>query len=490
LRVRYKTSETGKLVRQAIIYTAEDHKIDPGKVDHDAVKIIKRLESFGHEAYIVGGAVRDLLLDRSPKDFDIATDAAPGRIRKLFRNSRVIGKRFRLVHVFFAGEKIIEVSTFRARDSEGFQNLYGSMEEDAMRRDFGLNSLYFTPTRNTVIDFTDGFTDIRRRRIRPVIPLDRIFEEDPVRMIRAIKYAATTGFSLARPLKRRLKSSVELLDGVPSSRMTEEVYKILGSGYAAPILESCIRWDLLRFMVPRLAEACRSREFRKRFLGRIGELDLLLSRRDADRDVLTAYLTADYLFTATDWDPNERIAFPDGFKAIKQLIFPLSPANRHVEDALSYLLKRKRRYLRSGSITYEEDLQRAHSGVSARQEKGKKADRGDRSSGKKARGRGHNRRRQPATAGEHTFQTEAAAANGRARNPQHAKGEADSGDRTNPSKDSRHPQGAGSKNTSRRRGKRGGRQGKNQRSGEDSPGTSRKGTRHPAHAREGRDVDS
>ncbi|HUX51874.1 MAG TPA: polynucleotide adenylyltransferase PcnB, partial [Spirochaetia bacterium] len=154
--IRYKKSESGSAVKQAEVYLKEEHNLSPGRIDPDALKIIRRLKNSGHSAYIVGGAVRDLILGNKPKDFDIVTDAAPARIRKLFRNSRIIGKRFRLVHIFF-GEKLIEVSTFRAETSVGFMNVYGEIEEDVKRRDFTVNALYYDPEENTILDYHGGF---------------------------------------------------------------------------------------------------------------------------------------------------------------------------------------------------------------------------------------------------------------------------------------------------------------------------------------------
>ncbi|THB64171.1 MAG: polynucleotide adenylyltransferase PcnB, partial [Spirochaetaceae bacterium] len=234
LLIRYKTEKNGKPKAYAKVYTLNEHKISPDMVDFDAVKIARRLQRHGYQAYIVGGAVRDLLLGRNPKDFDMATDASPSQIRKLFRNSRIIGKRFRLVHIFFQ-EKIIEVTTFRSLESAGFNAVYGNIEEDAMRRDFSLNSLYYDPEQRQVIDYTGGYEDIHAGVVRPIIPLKRIFQEDPVRMIRAIKYTVQTGFNMTFSLRRRLKRSTRLLAATPDSRMTEEVFKILMSGNAAPV---------------------------------------------------------------------------------------------------------------------------------------------------------------------------------------------------------------------------------------------------------------
>ena len=184
--IRYSTDKNGRPVRKAVIYTKDEHKIPREKIDSDAFFVVSHLRNAGFDAYIVGGAVRDLLIGKHPKDFDIVTSATPSKIKRLFRNSRIIGKRFRLVHVFF-GEKIFEVSTFRSIAEGSIGNVFGTMDEDVQRRDFSLNALYYDPLKEQVIDYVHGVEDIRRKLVRPIIPLDRIFVEDPVRMLRAVK---------------------------------------------------------------------------------------------------------------------------------------------------------------------------------------------------------------------------------------------------------------------------------------------------------------
>ena len=160
--VRYTRNNTNKKLSKALIYTATEHSIDPRKVDSEAIRIINGLHNAGYEAYIVGGAVRDLLIGKTPKDFDIATSAEPARIRKIFKNSRLIGKRFRLVHVFY-GSKIYEVSTFRSLEKGSVGNSFGSIDEDVRRRDFTLNALYYNPIKNIIVDYVDGVEDIRKK---------------------------------------------------------------------------------------------------------------------------------------------------------------------------------------------------------------------------------------------------------------------------------------------------------------------------------------
>jgi poly(A) polymerase len=351
LLVRYSKDKSGRARRQAVIYTADEHSIQPDRIDADAVKITRRLHSSGHHAYIVGGAVRDLLIGNEPKDFDIATDAQPNRIRRLFRNSRVIGKRFRLVHIFF-GAKIVEVSTFRSENSAGFQNEYGEIEEDAFRRDFTLNALYYNPADERIIDYVGGVKDIRDRKIRPLIPLDRIFEEDPVRIIRAIKYQVSTGFTLDRRLRRQIKRSTGLLAATPASRMTEEVFKILLSGNASGIFRESIALKFFIHMIPLVAElAASDAGYRQRLLARLADLDAEVSIAGEDRrSRAIAYLCGDYLFEHTETGRAERISFPDAFAEIKRLLRPLVPANKDVEMALVYLIRRRKTYRKLGTF--------------------------------------------------------------------------------------------------------------------------------------------
>ncbi|MDR2953191.1 MAG: polynucleotide adenylyltransferase PcnB, partial [Treponema sp.] len=205
MRFRYSAGENGKLVKKAVIYTSDEHKINFADVDTDAVSIVKKLKDAGFDTYIVGGAVRDLILGKRPKDFDIASAANPARIKRLFRNSRIIGRRFRLVHVY-SGCRIFEVSTFRSLRDGITSNTFGSIEDDVLRRDFTMNALFYDPDQQIVIDYVGGMKDMRKKIVRPVISLAEIFADDPVRMIRAVKYAAATGFSLPLSLQWKIKT--------------------------------------------------------------------------------------------------------------------------------------------------------------------------------------------------------------------------------------------------------------------------------------------
>ena len=244
---RYGTDGYGRPVKKAVVYTQTEHLISNKNIDPDALQIINRLRDAGFTAYIVGGAVRDLIVGNKPKDFDIVTDATPSKIKRIFRNSRIIGRRFRLVHVVF-GSKIFEVSTFRSNAEGSVGNDFGTIEEDVLRRDFTMNALYYDPIQQHVIDYVGGMRDIKKHVLRPVIPLDRIFVEDPVRMLRAIKYSATTHAKMPHSLRHKIRTSAGLLSQVSPSRLTEELLKIINNCSACEIVQEALDTDLYIYL--------------------------------------------------------------------------------------------------------------------------------------------------------------------------------------------------------------------------------------------------
>ncbi|GHV65441.1 polynucleotide adenylyltransferase [Spirochaetia bacterium] len=273
MRIRYSAEKNGRPIKKAIVYTHDEHGIKFSDVDRDAVIITERLRSAGYETYIVGGAVRDLILGKKPKDFDIVSSANPTRIKKLFRNARIIGHRFRLVHVH-AGPKIFEVSTFRSLKDGPTSNTFGTIEEDVLRRDFSLNALFYDPGKQIVIDYVDGMKDIREKRIRPIIPLATIFTDDPVRMIRAVKYGATTGFKLPLALRWKIKKQSSLLASVSPSRLTEEIFKIINSSSAALIVEKLEDLKLYEYLQPNASRLMKENPgFCGRYLDRLSKLN-------------------------------------------------------------------------------------------------------------------------------------------------------------------------------------------------------------------------
>jgi poly(A) polymerase len=218
-----------------------EHSIARERVPRSALRVCETLQKAGHHAYVVGGAVRDLLIGVTPKDFDVATDATPEQVKPHFRRAIVIGRRFRLVHVMF-GAETIEVSTFRAAagaeqavDAHGrmlADNVFGSQADDAARRDFTINALYYDPTSGTVIDYHDGVKDIKRRRLRMIGDPEARYREDPVRMLRAVRIAAKLGFEIDEATRAPIARLADLLGNVPPARVFDEMLKLLTSGHS------------------------------------------------------------------------------------------------------------------------------------------------------------------------------------------------------------------------------------------------------------------
>jgi poly(A) polymerase len=231
------------------------------QVDPDALKVVRKLLAEGHEAYLVGGCVRDLYLGRRPKDFDVATSATPEAIRRLFKNSRIIGRRFKLAHVFY-GPKVIETSTFRrapAESGEGdllitHDNEWGTVEDDARRRDFTINGLFFDIEARRIVDFVDGLDDLDSGIVRTIgDPVVR-FQEDPVRMIRAVKFAARLHFRIEERTWQALLDVAPDIVKCSRARLLEEVYKLLRSGAAHSCLRLLLEADLLHLVMPSWTE--------------------------------------------------------------------------------------------------------------------------------------------------------------------------------------------------------------------------------------------
>jgi poly(A) polymerase len=339
LLVRYVKTPGGDTEELARIYTFEEHGIKIQYIDPDARKIIHRLVSHGFKAYIVGGAVRDLLIGRRPKDFDIVTDAHPGKIRKIFWNSRIIGRRFRLVHVY-ADDNILEVSTFRAADSNQ-NNTFGTMKEDVMRRDFSMNALYYDPDSQQLYDYVGGLQDILEKKIETIIPLETIFKDDPVRIIRIIRYAAITGFPIRRKLARQIKTDRRLLRDVSNSRLTEEVMKILQSGKSERIFSSLFKYEISEDILPEIHRAAEEgTQLKIRMLANLRKLDRNVRKYSAvtKSEMITA-VSKDYVEERVDWENNPETVYKEVFRRIKQFITPITPPNKDVEQAVRGMFK-------------------------------------------------------------------------------------------------------------------------------------------------------
>ena len=285
------------------------HNLARGAISPGALKVCEVLHHAGFTAYIVGGAVRDLLLGLPPKDFDVATDARPEQIKPLFRRALIIGRRFRLVHVMIGGETV-EVSTFRAatpetadagenqvvRDEHGRvlrDNVFGSQEDDARRRDFTVNALFYDPATQEVIDFHGGLADLKKRVLRVIGDPETRYREDPVRMLRAVRLAAKLGFTLDADTRAPIRRLAGLMERVPAARLFDEMLKLLLSGHASACLRQLRDVGLQKGLLP-LLDVILEQPLGERFV------TLALAQTDervrADRPVSPAFLFAALLW--------------------------------------------------------------------------------------------------------------------------------------------------------------------------------------------------
>ena len=250
---------------EPVVLKRPEHNVSRQNISSAAIKVLYRLKDEGYTAYIAGGGVRDLLLKRQPKDFDIATDATPEQIRKMFRNCRLIGRRFRLAHILFRGE-VIETATFRApvpvneeahgentfrTGEEGMvmrDNVFGTPEQDALRRDFTINALFYSIADFSIIDYAGGLEDLKKKTVRVIGDPDTRFTEDPVRMIRAARFAGTLGFEIEKEAYDSICRNKEKLALAAPSRMYEEVQKLFFCGHAKQVFQWLEQTDLLHPM--------------------------------------------------------------------------------------------------------------------------------------------------------------------------------------------------------------------------------------------------
>ena len=343
--IRYGTDKNGRPVKKALVYTKDEHNIPKSRIDFEALQIIDRLRNEGFHAYLVGGAVRDLIVGNSPKDFDIVTDATPTKIKKIFRNSRIIGKRFRIVHVVF-GEKIYEVSTFRSNASGSVGNEFGTIDEDVLRRDFSMNALYYDPVQEHVIDYVGGVKDIKKGILKPVIPLDRIFIEDPVRMLRAIKYSAKTKSKMSFRMRRKIRQSAGLLAQVSPSRLTEELLKIINSGNSYAIISEALDTDLYMSLQPAATGIMyEDRKFEASYMENMKKLDeLIKSEPDARLGQKLIFMIRDFILNLTDWKKELETRTPYAelyaktWRECRNFVLPMNPQRTELEFAIKSVL--------------------------------------------------------------------------------------------------------------------------------------------------------
>ncbi len=288
----------------------DQHNISRKGISPSALRVLYKLREGGHEGYLVGGAVRDLLVDGEPKDFDIATSATPEQVKSLFRNCRLIGRRFRLAHVVF-GREIIEVATFRANVDDGSgdrelheggrllrDNVYGTIEDDAVRRDFTANALYYTVDDFSVRDYVGGFEDVANRVLKMIGDPEARYREDPVRMLRAVRLAAKLDFTIHDGTAAPIPALAQLLSEAAPARLFEECLKMFLSGHAVASFERLEAHGLLRALFPETAAALasnRSGALRRMLLEGLRGTD---SRVAADEPVSPAFLFALLLWPA------------------------------------------------------------------------------------------------------------------------------------------------------------------------------------------------
>ncbi|UYM18749.1 polynucleotide adenylyltransferase PcnB [Endozoicomonas euniceicola] len=322
------TGSTGDLTMQnrvnRQVIPRDHHPISRREISDNALKVLHRLTSNGYDAYLVGGCIRDIYFDLHPKDFDVATNATPEQVRRLFRNSRVIGRRFKLVHVLF-GREMIEVATFRASHDNTAQdqkhgrdkshhsdsgrilrdNVYGTMEDDALRRDFTVNALYYDARDFTVVDFCNGVQDIEDEVLRLIgDPVTR-YHEDPVRMLRALRFKAKLDFTIEPETADPIFELGHLLRDIPSARMFDEILKLLQSGNGVRTFELLQDYGLLKHLFPATQHCLETRGleagddyFENLIFSALRSTDKRIAK---DRPVTPAFL-----FAALLWGPLQR----------------------------------------------------------------------------------------------------------------------------------------------------------------------------------------
>ena len=298
---------------QPRILSRQEHNISRENISANALKVLYRLRNAGFDAYLVGGSVRDMLLGREPKDFDVVTNARPEQARELFRNSHLIGRRFRLVHVRF-GDEVIEVSTFRTAhhiaDSEGHvvdgtivrDNVYGTIDDDVWRRDLSVNALFYNIKDFTVIDYVGGLQDIQAGRIRLIGDPEQRYIEDPVRLLRVVRFAVKLGFRIDQATEAPIRGFTELLRKIPPARLFEETLKLFLGGYALQTFEQLRRYDLFAELFPQTEEVLSQEE------GGFPHMLLVHALQDTDNRLFAGKpVTPGYLVAALLWMPMQSI---------------------------------------------------------------------------------------------------------------------------------------------------------------------------------------
>ncbi|QZA76649.1 polynucleotide adenylyltransferase PcnB [Deefgea tanakiae] len=308
----------GKVLRRPgkRVIHAKHYGIRRDQLHSGALKVCDRLQAAGYEAYIVGGAIRDLLLGKEPKDFDVATSATPEQVRHIFNRSRIIGRRFRIVHVPFyerGGEEIIEVTTFRGSaesptDASGRiirDNVYGTIAEDADRRDFTVNALYYDPNSEEIIDFHHGIEDLEKQQLVMIGDPVKRYHEDPVRMLRAARLSAKLDLAIAPDTKNPIREHAALLENIPTARLFDEMMKLLLSGKAWLCVQTLRELSLHKPLFP-LLDKLLSKPDTAKFLQKA--LENTDNRLAEDKPVSAGFLFAALLWHEVEENWHKRIA--------------------------------------------------------------------------------------------------------------------------------------------------------------------------------------
>lgn len=385
-----------------IIIPRSEHPISRKMMDEEALKVLYRLHRHGFIAYLVGGSVRDLLLGKVPKDFDVVTNAHPHEITSLFKNSRIIGRRFRLAHVFFKGRKIIEVSTFRSRSE--FEEIqteagevyrtesFGTPEEDALRRDITINGLFYNIADFSIIDYVGGMADLERQVIRTIGDPNEKFQHDPVRMIRVIRQAARTGFSIDQQTYHAIIQHGGEIRKCPTSRVRDEFLRDLKEGVAQSSLDLMLRTGLLFSIFPDFLRVFGDRNPLKNrdqqfFLSLFGLVDQLIKiNRPVSESVLLALflvpfvraVTPEHLFLGererySYWTQTVRWAahqimnpfsFPKGIKEMaSQILIAQSTLKRALQRGVISKRLRMKKYFQEAVLFFGIEAQANREGV-------------------------------------------------------------------------------------------------------------------------------
>jgi poly(A) polymerase len=287
------------------------HHVSKTDINPNALQVINQLKHHGYQAYLVGGSVRDLLLRKAPKDFDVATNATPQQIRRLFRNARIIGRRFKLVHITFYRD-IIEVSTFRSNEPDEQMltndsgmvirdNVYGTLEQDSWRRDFTINSLYYNISDGSIVDYTGGFKDIQGKMIHVIGDPSIRYQEDPVRMLRAIRFAAKLHFNIAENSSKPIMDLGHLIQQVSNARLFDEVTKLWQCQEAKKVHELLTHYDIFKYLFPYTYDAMQQDEHIQKFI------ENALENTDA-RMKEQKPTTPAFLFAVLLWYPMKNLA--------------------------------------------------------------------------------------------------------------------------------------------------------------------------------------